>query len=173
MIGALLALVAVAEADQTALGRLQRGDLFPSLEVIEDEHSKTLADYPGVRVVEFWATWCGPCIAAAPQIDAFARQHSDRVTVLSVCTDYTDNRREAERLAGKHADNYPLVSPTKTTMDSFSKVPGGYTIEVPQFFVITEDGRLYRQFSGIKRKHAQYLARQVTKAARWQAQNPQ
>lgn len=40
---------------------------------------------PGqIYVVEFWATWCGPCKAAMPQLSEIARKHAGRVTVIGV-----------------------------------------------------------------------------------------
>ncbi|HVK84917.1 MAG TPA: TlpA disulfide reductase family protein [Kofleriaceae bacterium] len=39
-----------------------------------------------VTVVEFWATWCGPCLKALPHLDALARKHPE-VTILAVNLD--------------------------------------------------------------------------------------
>ena len=37
-----------------------------------------------VYVIEFWATWCGPCKAAMPHLSALARKYSGQVTVIGV-----------------------------------------------------------------------------------------
>ena len=37
-----------------------------------------------VYVVEFWATWCGPCIAAMPHLSRVADKYKRRVTVIGV-----------------------------------------------------------------------------------------
>lgn len=48
-------------------------------------------------LVDFWATWCGPCRAMAPQFEQAARRLAGRVQFAKVDTD-----REPE-LAGRHA----------------------------------------------------------------------
>ena len=40
-----------------------------------------------VYVVEFWATWCGPCVAEMPTLDALAARQADKLTVLTVSQD--------------------------------------------------------------------------------------
>ncbi|MEM1422742.1 MAG: TlpA disulfide reductase family protein, partial [Planctomycetota bacterium] len=37
-----------------------------------------------VYVVEFWATWCGPCIAGMPHLSEVQKEYGDRVTVIGV-----------------------------------------------------------------------------------------
>lgn len=51
-----------------------------------------------VYVVEFWATWCGPCIAVFPHLSDLAEKYKDKVTVVSINTwDYgTPEKKEAK-----------------------------------------------------------------------------
>ena len=67
-----------------------------------------LADYKGRWVVvNFWATWCVPCIREIPEIAAFARAHPD-VVVIGVATDEEDAAK-VRRFAAKVGHGYPLV----------------------------------------------------------------
>ena len=42
-------------------------------------------------VVDFWATWCGPCRAMAPHLDAIADQYDGKVRVVKVDVDHNQN----------------------------------------------------------------------------------
>ncbi|MBM4117611.1 TlpA family protein disulfide reductase [bacterium] len=51
-----------------------------------------------VLLVDFWATWCGPCVAELPAIrDLYAKYHARGLDVLSISLDYSD-RMPAEKL---------------------------------------------------------------------------
>jgi thiol-disulfide isomerase/thioredoxin len=58
-------------------------------------------------VVNFWATWCVPCIQEIPEIAEFHRRHAD-VVVVGVAFDVTDPGA-VKRFARKAGHDYPLV----------------------------------------------------------------
>jgi thiol-disulfide isomerase/thioredoxin len=67
-----------------------------------------LADYKGRWVVlNFWATWCVPCIQEIPEISAFRKAHGD-VVVIGVAIDAEDAAKVTS-FAKKVGHDYPLV----------------------------------------------------------------
>jgi thiol-disulfide isomerase/thioredoxin len=67
-----------------------------------------LADFKGRWVVmNFWATWCVPCIQEIPEIAAFHREHAG-VVVIGVAVDAEDVAK-TKRFAAKVGHDYPLV----------------------------------------------------------------
>lgn len=67
-----------------------------------------LADYQGrYVVVNFWATWCVPCIQEIPEIAAFARDNP-RVVVIGVAMD-AENPARVKQFAARTGHDYPVV----------------------------------------------------------------
>jgi thiol-disulfide isomerase/thioredoxin len=67
-----------------------------------------LASYQGRWVVvNFWATWCVPCIQEIPEISAFQRDHRD-VVVIGIAIDAADAAK-VRAFAKKVGHDYPLV----------------------------------------------------------------
>ena len=54
----------------------------------EGNFDQTVAN--GLVLVDFWATWCGPCKMLAPTIDAIATEYKDRVVVGKVDVDESE-----------------------------------------------------------------------------------
>jgi len=84
---ALGALGAPGAAAQDAPGKLSIGDPAPALAVgrwIKGEPLKELG-HGAVTVLDFWATWCGPCIAAIPHMSEVQAKYADKqVNVVGV-----------------------------------------------------------------------------------------
>jgi thioredoxin 1 len=54
-------------------------------ELTKDTFDSTIAQ--GVTLVDFWATWCGPCRMLVPTIDAIAKDYDGKATVAKVNVD--------------------------------------------------------------------------------------
>ena len=53
-----------------------------------DEFNKILEDYSNeIILVDFWATWCGPCMTFAPVFEKLFQEHADEVIFLKVNVD--------------------------------------------------------------------------------------
>lgn len=80
--------------------------------LLEDIQGKThrLADYRGKWVlVNFWATWCPPCLSEIPELSSLHNAHKDKdLLVIGVAMDSGSNRKVAD-FAQAHGISYPVV----------------------------------------------------------------
>ncbi|MEO8377078.1 MAG: TlpA disulfide reductase family protein [Candidatus Sumerlaeota bacterium] len=65
-------------------------------------------DYAGkVIVVDFWATWCPPCVAAVPEMNRLQDSYKDRVQFIGVSLDRSIN--DLRRFQDKNGAGYPSI----------------------------------------------------------------
>jgi thioredoxin 1 len=55
------------------------------------EFKEKVLEGEGLSVVDFWATWCGPCQMLHPILDQLAEEEKDRITIYSVNVDENQN----------------------------------------------------------------------------------
>ncbi len=48
---------------------------------ITDENAREIIESGKPVVIDFWATWCGPCVGMAPIIDELAKEYEGRVVI--------------------------------------------------------------------------------------------
>jgi thiol-disulfide isomerase/thioredoxin len=94
---------------------------------------------PGkVTVIEFWATWCGPCREALPKLERIARERPD----IDVITINLDDAEAARRMFDQAGLTMPLL------MDD-GEVSQRYTVtSIPHTVVIDRAGTVSRVFRG-------------------------
>ncbi len=74
-----------SEREQAKAYRI--GQPFPDLAFEQDGAHRKLSEIEGLRVVDLWATWCGPCVRALPSMDKLAKQYEGRVTFVALSVD--------------------------------------------------------------------------------------
>ena len=86
-----------APKSEGVLDRSHAGSAAPATVFKDPEGDRaTLADFRGKPLlVNLWATWCAPCIAEMPTLDALAAREGDKLTVLTVSQDLIDNGKVA------------------------------------------------------------------------------
>jgi cytochrome c biogenesis protein CcmG/thiol:disulfide interchange protein DsbE len=124
---------------------VQVGGTAPAFDLrrLEGGGRRALASYRGhVRVVNFWATWCGPCKSESPALQRLWEQYRKRGVVF-VGVDYTDVASDARRFVHKHGLTYPQVRDGDGSVGSRYDLTG-----VPETFVVDRRGRLVEHFAG-------------------------
>lgn len=122
---------------------LKPGDPAPALSVDSWFKGEMVSGFePGrVYVVEFWATWCGPCIDSIPHLTHLQHQYKDRVRIIGVSTD--SRRDDAERFVEEQGDamDYAVAHDADRSMtDDWMRAAGRNGI--PCSFVVDGRGRM-------------------------------
>jgi len=120
------------------------GKPAPDFTVKDSETQVSLHDLRGkVVVLNFWATWCPPCVDEMPSLLAMQKQMKDRVTVLAVSTD-----QNATAYRNFVAD-YKLTPTLLTVRDADQRSNALYgSFRFPETYVIDRNGVLRRKFIG-------------------------
>mgnify|MGYP000661906855 CR=1 FL=1 len=103
-----------------------------------------LSDLRGkVVVLDFWATWCGPCQVQAPILDRVARRYEERgLVVLGINVD--DPPELARSFATRKGLSYPIL------IDDEKRASALYRVDtLPSLVVIDRNGQIASYFSGI------------------------
>jgi thiol-disulfide isomerase/thioredoxin len=94
-----------------------------------------LADLRGkVVVLNFWASWCGPCVEELPVLNALANDAGDRLVVLGV--NYKEPSWTVERFTREHPFRYPVL--LDKTGEHFKRWTSGV---MPTTVLIGRDGK--------------------------------
>jgi len=91
-------------------------------------------------VVNFWASWCGPCADEAPILQDAARRYGDRVTFVGV--DVQDLDADAQAFVRKYGITYSNGSGNAGPISIQYGMRG-----VPETYFIAPDGRLVRKWN--------------------------
>jgi peroxiredoxin len=118
------------------------GRTAPDFTVRDSDHSVALHDLRGKTVVlNFWAAHCGPCIDEMPSLVQLQKQMGDRITVLGVSVDTSDQDYHAF-LRQYGIDFVTVLDSTKDSYNLYGAT--GY----PETTIIDRNGTIRRKFVG-------------------------
>ena len=106
------------------------------------------SDFAGkVVILDFWATWCGPCRMEIPGFIELQKQYADKgLVVVGVSLDQ-DGASVVKAFIDKTGINYPVVLGDETIVNAFGGVEG-----IPTTFIIDRSGQIVRKHVGYAAK---------------------
>lgn len=93
-------------------------------------------------LLNFWASWCGPCIEETPSLVELQRELGSKVTVIAVSEDA--DQSAYEQFVRDHQVN--LLTVRDSGNQKANEMYG--TFKFPETFVIDRDGKIVRKFIG-------------------------
>jgi peroxiredoxin len=136
----LLPLALVSACDRGA-HPAQPGQVAPDFTVSDGSTSIHLANYRGkVVLLNFWATWCEPCVVELPSLLELHREQPD-LAVLAVSID-EDPDAYSRFLLRRHVDLITVRDPAQSAAKLY------HTEQWPETYVIDRKGIIRRKFIG-------------------------
>ncbi|HGY54269.1 MAG TPA: TlpA family protein disulfide reductase [Caldithrix abyssi] len=103
----------------------------------------SLSDFKGkIVILNFWATWCAPCLREMPDLEQINKKYKDQgvqvigIVVVSKLEDVASTLR-------KTGVTYPILYGSKKTIAAYDNF-----YSIPQTFIIGRDGKILKRLSG-------------------------
>jgi len=113
-----------------------------------DGKTTRLSDFRGKAVLlNFWATWCGPCKIEMPWFVDFQKQYgSQGLQIVGVAMDDA-SKEDIGKFARDMGVNYPILIGKEAVGDQYGGIPG-----LPETFLIARDGKIVDKIIGLRGK---------------------
>lgn len=138
-----------ADKDKPAKAGLDVGDPAPAIKVVKWIKGEPVQLKKGeVYVVEFWATWCGPCIQSIPHLNDMAKKFEGKATFAGISVNEQGNDEEIETNVGKFVKKMGDKMDYHVAIDGKAGVMNAKWLEasqsegIPTAFIVAKDGRI-------------------------------
>jgi thiol-disulfide isomerase/thioredoxin len=133
------------QQQQLVVRFVRNPDPAPDLKAKDlDGKELNLEAYKGkVVLLNFWATWCGPCRAEIPSLIRIQEAYKDRLQIIGMDVDDDDEER-LRAFVKNQGINYPVA----TTSVAVRLAYGGIAA-LPTMFVVNQDGKVVQKHVGL------------------------
>lgn len=112
-----------------------------------------------VVVLDFWATWCGPCKRAMPEINRLHEEYKDKEVVVYGVQVFEDDKQKAIDYMKDQNFTYGLLFGNDKLAEAYG-ITG-----IPSFFVIGPDGKVLYEATGFSPKNEEELKKAVAEGS--------
>jgi thiol-disulfide isomerase/thioredoxin len=102
-----------------------------------------------VTLVNFWATWCGPCKMELPDLIALSKEYADQnVRFIGISTDRgSDVLEDVRTFVQKSGISYQIVIANDDIESAYGNINA-----IPTTFIVDENGKVVESFVGVRSK---------------------
>lgn len=122
----------------------------PNIIWSEGGSQKSLKDLKGnVVLINFWATWCGPCIREMPDLSTISAELKDKnFKIIGVNIFQQPNSKKVEDFLKTNPVAYTILDGNQEVVDAFSEAGGSNIEAIPTTFIIDKEGKLAESIVG-------------------------
>jgi len=147
----LVFVISCNTADYKTAGKIEHKDA-PDFKLSNlASQVRTLNDYKGKHImINFWATWCPPCVAELPAISNVAKRFKNKnLVVLAINTDPKSKHEKVKQLIDKNKFEFEVI------LDPELEIAGNYNVEgFPETFFVNKEGKLVKFYDPVEKKSA-------------------
>jgi cytochrome c biogenesis protein CcmG/thiol:disulfide interchange protein DsbE len=122
-------------------GSVKVGDVIQPIEVNTFDGQKLNTGSDALKgkvlVINFWASWCGPCDSEAATLQQAWTEYAEGGQVQFIGIDYVDTEPEAKASIAKYGITYPNGPDTGTKISQYFRIQG-----VPETYIVDKNGKL-------------------------------
>jgi thiol-disulfide isomerase/thioredoxin len=126
----------------TALAALKIGNNFPDLAGFKLEGKLPDSLKGKVVIVDFWASWCGPCKESFPVMNDLQKKYGDRGLVI-IAVNEDEQRSDMQDFLKKHQAAFTVVRDSEQKLVAVAGIP-----TMPSSFMLDGDGKVRFAHSG-------------------------
>jgi thiol-disulfide isomerase/thioredoxin len=133
------------QQQQLVIHFVRNPDMAPDLKAKDlDGKELSLEAYKGkVVLLNFWATWCGPCRAEIPSLIRIQEAYKDRLQIIGMDVDDDDEEQLRAFVKGQGI-NYPVAKTSVSVRFAYGGIAA-----LPTMFVINQDNKVVQKHVGL------------------------
>jgi thiol-disulfide isomerase/thioredoxin len=104
-----------------------------------------LTDYSDkIVILDFWATWCGPCRKGIPDLISIQKEYKDDLVVIGISLDQQSTQPYIKPFIDHFGINYPIVLGTLDVVVAYGNIQA-----IPTSFIIDKEGNIVKKHVGL------------------------
>lgn len=138
--------LSITESQSSQSHNKSKADKAPDFTLLTLTGEKVkLTDYEDkIVILDFWASWCGPCRIGIPDLVSIQKEYKDDVVVIGISLDQPSTQRNIKPFIDHFGINYPIVLGTIDVVVAYGNIQA-----IPTSFIIDKERNIVKKHIGL------------------------